>query len=721
LFVAFVLMTVLLPIQSINEVQGQETEEMVLRLGDYQYQAAWDLTPFTTRSYDIIHPFCDVWSNPLAFWMWQNDTWVPMLAETWEWNADTLEFTAHLREGVNWHHGTEFNSEDVLIQYTVEHLLMTWPGEHPIIESVTAPDEHTVVWKLNQDTALAAQICLESDWGQFCPRDGWIARFGNSTVRALMEAGTSEAEATLTALQEEYLTIEIMDADNIYGTGAFIPTMISTTGFVFEKDPDWWAIDALGWESGFDKVEIIEFGSHDVFRMAFLRGEIVYAHEGVAGPFIDQFLASPEEYIRRFYAVAQILQVPLDARKYPMSIKEVRQAMWYAADQEDQIEAYGRAYPLWTAIPKLTLLQKSWLDEDGDGEWEDEEFVQRLTDYGTKSNLEKATEILESVGITERDDEGWLITPNGTRLEFTVLAPSAYWLPSAEVLKYNWEAIGIKINTELALPGEWHKEKAGVDAWTKDIYNMEFTDCPHPTQLYLSMFQGHKLGRIGVATWAQGIRTKYFVQEVEVPDWVVPDAGTVNITDLAWEMNTVTDRDRMSDIIRIMTWYINEYVPAIPMCEKPMYNVYQVRPSGVNYYMDRTLLDTYEDFDPIYYGWRGKPAGLWVYGWVQPIPLELPPPITFMSIWITKAVEAFTGADGKEYGPFEAGTEETIPEEDANRLLGEGSALSMQVTTLTETVTQTETVTTIDMTGVAGAGIIALIVGVIVGWLVGKR
>jgi len=41
--------------------------------------------------------------------------------------------------------------------------------------------------------------------------------------------------------------------------------------------------------------------------------------------------------------------------------------------------------------------------------------------------------------------------------------------------------------------------------------------------------------------------------------------------------------------------------------------------------------------------------------------------------------------------------------------------------TQTQTTTKTETVTAMDMTSVAGAGIVALIIGVIVGWLVGKK
>ena len=38
-----------------------------------------------------------------------------------------------------------------------------------------------------------------------------------------------------------------------------------------------------------------------------------------------------------------------------------------------------------------------------------------------------------------------------------------------------------------------------------------------------------------------------------------------------------------------------------------------------------------------------------------------------------------------------------------------------------QTVTQTETVAQVDMTSLAGAGVVALAVGVVVGWLAGSR
>lgn len=52
-------------------------------------------------------------------------------------------------------------------------------------------------------------------------------------------------------------------------------------------------------------------------------------------------------------------------------------------------------------------------------------------------------------------------------------------------------------------------------------------------------------------------------------------------------------------------------------------------------------------------------------------PTTAPP---YVSLWMTKAVPAFTGVDGKTYGPFTEGMFATIPKDDADRLIGEGKA-----------------------------------------------
>jgi peptide/nickel transport system substrate-binding protein len=75
---------------------------------------------------------------------------MPSLAESWAVSEDGLTYTFNLKEGVTWHDGEPFTAEDVVFSVD-EFLRETHPRlrvslQH--VESVEAPDDHTVVFNL---------------------------------------------------------------------------------------------------------------------------------------------------------------------------------------------------------------------------------------------------------------------------------------------------------------------------------------------------------------------------------------------------------------------------------------------------------------------------------------------------------------------------------------------------------------------------------------------
>ncbi|MGO2111909.1 MAG: ABC transporter substrate-binding protein [Pseudoclavibacter sp.] len=91
---------------------------------------------------------------------------IPMLAEDWEVSDDNRQVTFHLREGVTWHDGEPFTSDDV--RFNFEEIMPLEPFGAQLVErleSVETPDESTVV--VNFDSAygplletLATQFML---------------------------------------------------------------------------------------------------------------------------------------------------------------------------------------------------------------------------------------------------------------------------------------------------------------------------------------------------------------------------------------------------------------------------------------------------------------------------------------------------------------------------------------------------------------------------------
>ena len=74
----------------------------------------------------------------------------PSLAKSWEVSDDGLTYTFKLQEGVKWHDGAPFTSADVV--FTADTFLRETHPRFRVslahVDSITAPDDHTVVFKL---------------------------------------------------------------------------------------------------------------------------------------------------------------------------------------------------------------------------------------------------------------------------------------------------------------------------------------------------------------------------------------------------------------------------------------------------------------------------------------------------------------------------------------------------------------------------------------------
>ena len=79
---------------------------------------------------------------------WDNGTYKPCLAESYEWNEDQTVITFHLREGVVFHDGEPFNAEAVKanMEYRMGNDLFAWQLGVSRIQSIDVIDEYTVAF-----------------------------------------------------------------------------------------------------------------------------------------------------------------------------------------------------------------------------------------------------------------------------------------------------------------------------------------------------------------------------------------------------------------------------------------------------------------------------------------------------------------------------------------------------------------------------------------------
>ncbi len=131
----------------------------------------------------------------------------PMLAESWEPNADGSEWTFKLRQGVKWHDGSPFTAADVVA--TLDRLAVGNLKAYIVAGAGKAVDDNTVSITLNApDGQFPYQMSIYNPQSLITPAD--------------YETGT---------------TLDQRPA----GTGPFKLTKYDVaTGATFEANPDWW-------------------------------------------------------------------------------------------------------------------------------------------------------------------------------------------------------------------------------------------------------------------------------------------------------------------------------------------------------------------------------------------------------------------------------------------------------------------------------------------------
>ena len=248
----------------------------------------------------------------------------PALAESWEISDDNLTWTFTLRDGVTWHNGRAFVADDVV--YSYNRILDPDVGaannfRFASVESVTAPDDQTVVITLTRPTP-----------------------------NLLVNIGAFKGMAIIPQEIVEDGTIDT----NPVGTGPF--RFVSSSpdqGIVLERNPDYWRADeGLPYLDG---VTFVQIPDPTVKLTNLQTGEVDWID--AVPPQQLTNLESDDAVVLERVPGGDYHYFALNQNRQPFDDVRVRQAIAMAIDRGEIAEAaqFGAATANQTAIPSGTF------------------------------------------------------------------------------------------------------------------------------------------------------------------------------------------------------------------------------------------------------------------------------------------------------------------------------------------------------------------------------
>ncbi len=266
------------------------------------------------------------------------------LAESWDISPDGLTYTFNIRQGVNWHNkapmnGRELTAQDIEYNYHrylglgsgftkgSEFVARDGPLDDVGIESVTATDKYTVIFKLKAPSLLVA-------------------------LKAILTVNTALIYPP-EVLEESGGTLEFEEWAKLVGTGPYeLTDWVEGSSMTYVKNPNYWGYDEKYPENRLPYIDGLRFlmMPEEATRLAAMRsGKIDFLHvaAGTQIKSIDTLVSLAQtnpEIVLEPFSYRSEAAFAVNTQKAPTNDLRVRQAMQMALDHETINNIYFRGY-----------------------------------------------------------------------------------------------------------------------------------------------------------------------------------------------------------------------------------------------------------------------------------------------------------------------------------------------------------------------------------------
>ena len=343
---------------------------------------------------------------------------VPWLATEYKWSDDLLTLTFTLRDGVKWSDNTDFTSADVV--YTFDALknnealggnAKSTVTQGGFVDSVTAPDAKTVVFKFNKVYTPGIYDVVTQ---YIVPEHIWKSIADPSKELNLKPVGTGPFTEVANTQDQSY---EV------------------------SRNPYYWQPG----QPYVKTLRVLAYSGDEAVATMMANGDVDWAGQGIMN--LQKAVLDNNKDIKAWWPDTAYTTILLNGTVKPFDDVAVRKAMSLSLDRDKLIQVGSQglgkpaditgiadaAYKGWKADPN-SLGVENWCTYD----------------------VAKANQMLDEAGYKKGAD-GVRTNKDGSpfKIELPMVNGFANWIAMAPTIKANLEAIGFSINIVNYDPGQW--------------------------------------------------------------------------------------------------------------------------------------------------------------------------------------------------------------------------------------------------------------------------
>lgn len=380
----------------------------------------------------------------------------PNVFTGWEIGEDGKTLTIDLREGIKWSDGEDFTVDDILFWWNDEVNNTALVSSVYIPEFVDAQMEKIDDYTFNLIFAeelpnLQIEMLLATQWGylgKWWRPEHFLKQFNPNYVAEdeLLEMAKAEGYDTV---RDFYYSKAGWSARQINpecpSINAYVLISLSPDIAVWERNPYFWKVDQEGNQLPYiDKVIVRKIDDLETIQGQIISGEVDFACWNTTLENYPLYKTNEEAggyktLLWQSDRGAEVMFMPNenieeDHLRVLFQNPKFRQALSLAINREEinDLLYFGKAVPRqFTVHPSSNYYEEEWAES--------------YAEY----DPEKANELLDEIGLENKDDQGFRVDENGNRISFVL----EYWpeepaekTPISELVKDYWEAVGIQMS-----------------------------------------------------------------------------------------------------------------------------------------------------------------------------------------------------------------------------------------------------------------------------------